>query len=266
MWKRIDAGYSYTCGLRSDDTLWCWGFNDEGQVGYDSSGARVLSPHQVKLPAVQKQTWKSFSLGFYHACGLRWNSTLWCWGWNNGLQRADADQNLTPAPTMIPGPEGTWTGVTAGGSHTCAFLYNHQASCWGSNGYGQLGVSSVSGATADLLQIDSPFDGPAGTVVAGDEHSCGLTSDRFLWCWGRNQMGQLGIATNAGDPTTPQKSPAKVGTAKWLQLSAAEESTCGIQLNRTIWCWGNNVDGRLSGTVGTGSDGPNWAPRKVPSP
>ena len=61
-YKAVSAGTSHSCGLRTDNTIVCWGNNDSGQT------------------EVPDGEYKAVSAGTYHSCGLRTDSTMICWG------------------------------------------------------------------------------------------------------------------------------------------------------------------------------------------
>ena len=78
-------------------------------------------------------------------------------------------------------------------------------------------------------------------VTAGGQTSCATHNDGTLWCWGRNNFGQLGDGT-----TTPRPTPAPVGTfVDWKQVSASGSTACGVRADSTLWCWGLNNFGQL---------------------
>ena len=110
-WKQVAAGDSYTCGIKSDDTLWCWGYNWKGQIGDNTTASR-------KVPtSVSGGTWKQVTTGDSHTCGIKPDDTLWCWGYNGYGQIGDntsGTDRLVPVSTVCGSPVGT-----AG-----AFLYN----------------------------------------------------------------------------------------------------------------------------------------------
>jgi alpha-tubulin suppressor-like RCC1 family protein len=65
-WAALTAGYDFSCGRKSDDTLWCCGDNSQGQLG-DGSGVSTLSPQQVGSEA----DWQRIAAGSDHACAIR---------------------------------------------------------------------------------------------------------------------------------------------------------------------------------------------------
>lgn len=84
----------------------------------------------------------------------------------------------------------------------------------------------------------------ATQIAAGDNHICARMSDGSVRCWGRNDLGQLGIANDAGAGTT-DKIPPVVDLAGVKQLSAAGRSTCALIDDGTVTCWGANDRGQL---------------------
>ena len=86
------------------------------------------------------------------------------------------------------------------------------------------------------------------TVVAGSTHSCGITESESLFCWGRNEQGEL------GDSATSERAlPVAVGPGlKWRTVSAGGSHSCGITTSGATYCWGSSITGQLgSDTLGT---------------
>lgn len=107
--------------------------------------------------------------------------------------------------------------------------------------------------------IDAPPPPPASwrMVDAGAAHACGLHYDKSLWCWGRNDSGQLGIGMLARD--VERTEPVQVGTALWSSVSTSADTTCGIQEDGSLWCWGRNAVGQL----GDGSMANRFEPVRI---
>jgi len=128
----ITAGGYHSCGIKTDSTLSCWGFNNAGQT---------------VTPA---GTFTQVAGGGYHSCGRKTDGTLACWGDNTYGQAAP--------------PAGTFTQVATGGIHTCGVKSDGTATCWGSNGFSQTIAPAGS-----FLQ-----------VAGGGGHNCGLKTDGTL--------------------------------------------------------------------------------------
>ena len=151
----------------------------------------------VPTPFSSATTWTSVSSADLTTCGIRSDTTLWCWGEaRSGL--GDTIPHTTPTQVTSPSTTG-WTAVSAGGVHTCAIRTGGTLWCWGTNANGQLGIGSVT-AQLSPTQVTSTSSGWTAISI-GDYYSCGLRP--ALWCWGANANGQLGVnsTTNANVPT-----------------------------------------------------------------
>lgn len=190
--------------------------------------------------------WRSVSAGAYHACGLRLDHTIWCWGYgaNGRLGVGDREDRLQPTEV---GNDTDWASLKAGGGHTCAIKMDHSLWCWGANGYGQLGTGDYQdhkspvrvGGDADWSMISVSGYIPAFGGL--QSFTCGLRLDHSLWCWGNNHNGRLGLGDNTGRTV-----PTRVGVAAdWVAVSTGSGHGCGVRLDDSLWCWGRNTSGQL---------------------
>ena len=175
-WKEVKAGYSFACGMKNDNTLWCWGDNSNGEAGADLSTNKVTAPVEVS-----GTTWREFTTGWYYACAISSDSTLWCWG-------KDYVNNYGHKPVQI-GDESDWRTLFAGAYHTCAIKTNGTLWCWGRNYSGQLGTGDKSNRALPT-QIGTDSDWISG--AAGQSHTCALKSNGQLYCWGDDEYGAVG--------------------------------------------------------------------------
>jgi alpha-tubulin suppressor-like RCC1 family protein len=244
-WTSASAGTWSGCGVRLDASLWCWGFNGQGQLGL---GDVTTRPYPVQVVGA---TWSQVSVGEVHACGVHVDGTLWCWGggWNGQLGQGDWADHTSPVPVSAGA---TFSQVASGVDHTCAIASGGTAPagslwCWGADGHGQLGDAGF----ATMLspeRIGTATDWTS--VVAGAYATCGIRADGSLWCWGAGTEGQLGIAT-----TTDQANPTQVpGT--WLRVSVGAAHACGVTTAHTLFCWGRNITGQLGDGTTTERDSP----------
>ncbi|MAQ71925.1 MAG: hypothetical protein CL565_06995 [Alphaproteobacteria bacterium] len=142
-----------------------------------------------------------------------------------------------------------WLQVSVGDGHTCGIKDDGSAWCWGSAGSGRLGNNETSGSYLNPVAVE---DGGAtwSKISAGVSHSCGIQNDGTAWCWGDNSYSRLGISSPYNQPV-----PVRVndGGVTWLDISAGDRSSCGIQADGSGWCWGaDNYSQIGDGATSTG--------------
>ena len=219
----IEPGVFYTCALGASGTAYCWGYDLWGALG----GGGIFDPTPGNgswydaRPVTGSLRFRELAVGNVYACGLDFSGAAFCWGADlpGDLLRTgqtgtgDDWQELgSRAPEAVAGGISfTSIGVNAENSihaaHTCGVAEGGALYCWGSNEYGELGVPNASARcwqdkpceTAPVLVSEGPFR----SVVLGLDHSCALTTDERLFCWGRNDAGQLGLGdtNDRSDPT-----------------------------------------------------------------
>ena len=96
-WKAVFAGEYYTAAIKTDDTLWTWGYNEYGQLGNGKRGAPERSP--VKIG----DKWKSVSLGKRHTVAIKTDNIVWSWGDNSKGQLGNGTKirKLTPKRVIL---------------------------------------------------------------------------------------------------------------------------------------------------------------------
>jgi alpha-tubulin suppressor-like RCC1 family protein len=129
-----------------------------------------------------------------HTCGLVRSGDAYCWGWNARGELGNGDRgSVVHSPGPVMGSL-RFSSIAVGGSHTCAVAGGGNAFCWGDNSTGQLGNGVVSDSVTT-----SPESVAGGhhfaTISVGGGHTCGLTGEGLLLCWGANDAGQLGDGT-----------------------------------------------------------------------
>lgn len=181
------GGGDFACAAREDDTLWCWGDNEFGNLG-NGTATDALEP--IVVPSVTKVA--AVGLGAWDSCVAHHDGTVECWGANSVGQLGDGKP--TPArsiPAPVPGLKGA-VGLALGWLHSCALLSDGTERCWGANYAGQLG----DGNDENLAQ-PTEVKGLTGAVeiAVGLDHSCAWRGQGDVMCWGSNYKGQLGDGT-----------------------------------------------------------------------
>ena len=131
----------------------------------------------------------TLAVGLQHSCGIA-AGKAYCWGSNShgqlGIGATEPSRNV---PTVVVGSE-HYDSIAAGAQHTCA-VASGRVFCWGEDSYGQLGDGRFVG-TPVLAPVAVSSDLLFTSVSAGTDHTCAITTDAALYCWGRNDSGQLG--------------------------------------------------------------------------
>lgn len=238
---QVGAGGSSTCGVTTNGNGYCWGFNNTGQLG---NGATTNSTTPVRVAG--GLSFKSVSAGSLSqfACGLTTGGAAYCWGYNDYGQLGAGTFTNSSSPLAVTGNL-TFVSLSAGGSgHACAVTAAGAAYCWGNNGTGELGVSSIPyTSTPVAVQGGLVFS----TISAGENgETCGVTTAGAGYCWGFNGDGELGNGSTA----TTNVPTAVAGGLTFQSISAGFSSTCGITTAGAAYCWGTNTYGEL-GNGGT---------------
>jgi alpha-tubulin suppressor-like RCC1 family protein len=181
-WKQVSGGGEHTCGVTQTDRVYCWGLNEQGQLGNGTTRQRLV-PFAVSGGSGFSQV----SAGGFHTCGATTAKLAWCWGsnWPGSLGDGTTTDRWTPG--AVAGLR-KFTSVSAGELHTCGVTAAGRAFCWGLNAAGQLGDGTLSNKLRPVEVLLLPG---WRQVSAGVAHSCGVSPDNRWVCWGADG-GRLG--------------------------------------------------------------------------
>ena len=201
---QIAAGWGHTCAINSDNKLFCWGYNECGQLG-DGTNTTTYTPTPVNSSGLLngKSVINVSTASYSHTCAINSDYELFCWGRNEYGQLGDGTNNYQNTPTPV-NSTGFLNGkavnsVSAGNSYTCAINSDNQLFCWGNNDNGQLGDGTITNRNIPTpVNSTGLLNGKAvNSVTAGYDHTCAINSYKELFCWGNNELGQLGDGTDA---------------------------------------------------------------------
>jgi alpha-tubulin suppressor-like RCC1 family protein len=96
-----------------------------------------------------------------------------------------------------------------------------------------------------LLAVADTAPPAFAAIFPGLVHSCALTADGQAWCWGLNQFGQVGIGRRTTGEGTEHTAVPVATTLRFRMLALGALHTCGLTSDGTVFCWGDNTDGRL---------------------
>ncbi len=243
-WLHISAGDNHACGVRSDNRLFCWGRNDNGELG-DGTTTNRYAPTEVS----GSSRWQYVAVGAEHSCGIKTDGTMHCWGVGTNGRRGDnatSATQSTPVAVVVTGsvPD-TWTSVAAGAAHTCGIGTDNTAWCWGAGGSGRRGDNTTSASSVPLaVDVTATIPDTWLSISAGDSHTCGIGTDATLWCWGSGGNGRRGDSSTASSNIPDAVTVTGSIPDTWKQVSAGGSHTCGIGANDTAWCWGLGDSGQ----------------------
>jgi len=237
----VGMGEQHTCAILDDDSLMCWGRDQDGEIGNGiEEDVAQYTPISIVIPTIRNAI--SVDGGHTNTCVLFDDGGIMCWGKDHVGQNGDGGSSST---THSPGsnvalPEGrSAIDLSVGAYHSCAVLDDFSITCWGWNAYGQIGDNTTTDAISPVL-VQLPAGAKATDVDAGDHHTCAVLENGSVNCWGWNKYKQV----SGSDWTilTPQHVD---GTNSFVHVVVAARHSCALAENGTISCWGENGNGQL---------------------
>jgi alpha-tubulin suppressor-like RCC1 family protein len=282
-WSEVVAGALTTCALSPSAGVWCWGYNQPGTAGFPPSNAGNDVPGHVSFATTDSIV--DIDLDGNRGCAITSNAKLHCWGRGGSGElgvnlRLDAidpvlavrctNEPVFCANPIEPFPSRIWSHLEVGPLVVCAKDELANTVCFGNNSGGQ-------GAFGNgLWQLDTSVSNPAKPVIvtqlqlgqtgtlalggrgrtdvggAGQDGAADLSCmllDKKISCWGDNRFGQLGNGTASQTATPTEVLPLNVSgqpAKSWKKLHANGNSTCAIDSDDDLFCWGDDGERALS--------------------
>lgn len=232
---QIALGGDHTCARRVDGTLWCWGSNQDGQLG---DGTTLDKHTPVQITALGSAV-AEVRAGEHFTCARKLDGTVWCWGWNVAGQLGDGTTEDKHSPVQVKSL-GDTDAIALGVHHACARKAQGTLWCWGQNLSGQVGdgTNTNKGTPVQVSALGTSV----AEVSLGALHSCARRTDGTLWCWGANGEGQLGDGTSV-DSMVPV--PVTAFATSCAEVSLGGDHSCARRTGGSLWCWGWNLRGQL---------------------
>lgn len=247
----LGVGQWHSCARVRGDGIRCWG----GNMGAHAAAANTQVPTRIEgFDDVRR-----FALGV-DTCALTSARAMHCFG--NALmytyRRPDRYEDRYRHYTLralrdLDALALGWSSTGAGDDVACATARGGALWCWG-RGYDG-GHDRVNGGSSDRM-VPLNFAGirDAVSVAVASDHICAIRGGAKLWCWGRNDHGQVGDGS-----TVERAMPVEVSSrGQVVAVAVAEGHTCAQTRDGALWCWGLNDHGQLGD--GTTED------RHVPTP
>lgn len=239
----ITVGGRHTCAVSTDNVLYCWGYNGDGQLGLGAAAEGSGPVYSLPQPSAVTGalTFAGVNTSGYHTCGWTLSLNPYCWGKNVDGRVGDGGTEQVDEPVHVEGSS-VFRQLAAGGTHSCGITSADRLFCWGNGRDGQVGTGGTyPGPAAVLAPVEVDGAMRWSQASAGNLHTCAVANTGITYCWGVNLKGQLGNASN-----TDQFSPAMVdGGLTFVRVAAGGEHTCALEADGTAWCWGDNTYGQL---------------------
>jgi len=265
----IDPGSSGACAI-AVGKVYCWGDNSYGQLGTNNPDPSVVASPTAVGGALTGKRATAVGVGAVFACAIA-DGQVYCWGSN---QYGQIGSNA--ATMSYPSPQAVYTGgalkgkvvssLSVGLSHVCV-IADGQVYCWGGNARGELGADLPDPAyyAPVAVKTDGVLKGTTVTsVAAAGNHTCAVAAGK-VYCWGRNDFGQLGANTDVAQSPVPV-AVSTAGVLKGLTVSSISAggggNTCVLAMTsglRRAYCWGLNYYGGL----GDGTNADSFVPVAV---
>lgn len=228
-WAFVATGPWSTAAIKTNGTLWVWGYNNWGELGL---GDMISRSSPVQVGALSD--WSKVSIGESFMLAVKTDFTLWSWGGstNYGVLGNGTSSAKRSSPLQV-GSMNNWSNVFCGARSSCAIKTDGTLWTWGAGATNQLGTGSLSTVSSPVqLGTDTGWT----MASKGTLHGLAIKSGT-LWSWGYNGDGQLGISV-----TQNRSTPVQVGTeTDWTWISGAEADTIGIRSDGSIWHWGSST-------------------------
>jgi alpha-tubulin suppressor-like RCC1 family protein len=246
-WNQVSCGQWHTAAIKTDGTLWTWGRNSYGQLGYTISVHNQSSPVQTISGGTN---WKQVSCGGNYTAAVKTDGTLWLWGLNQAGQIGDNSVTNRSSPVQTVTGGTNWSQVSCGFFHTVALKNDGSLWAWGVGNYGNIGDNAAVHRSSPIQTIS--FGNNWKQIAAGQTYTVAIKTDGTLWSWGNGFYGQIGNNT-----INNYSSPVQTITAgvNWKQAEA-DVYTGAIKTDGTLWMWGRNQFGQLGDNSVTGRSSP----------
>ncbi len=262
--ESIFAGDDHNCAITASRELFCWGYNNRGQLGQPSSTENLVSNGRLVIAHGEKVAIENVvdaGLGTAHTCVVTATGFVYCWGTNFNGQLAQGwrvDKSSTP---LLVGSLTNIRKIDSSGNSICVSDVNKIMQCWGSGESGQLGNLDTVDFAVPTNKLSSLATYAVEEFSAGVRSTCAEFSKSLVSCWGSTTFAQVGGLNVVGTQLNPFTNVPYTGTDT-LKLSSGSDFSC--TLTGTVWCWGRNNLGQLgrmtSGVFGLAAqiNNPSW--------
>ena len=257
--QSITSKREQSCALTTNGNVKCWGGSSDDPLllgnGVEDNSSTPVDVHTSFTNTSPLSGIAAISTGGWHTCVLATDDNVKCWGWGFYGVLGDGSTDDRPTPVNVHtssadnSPLGSIAAISSGGWLTCALTTNGNVKCWGNGRLGN-GETNSSPTPVDVhtsFADNSPLSGIAA-ISTGGHHTCALTTNGNVKCWGYGNNGRLGNDANF-DELTPVDVHTNFADNSPLSgiaaISANVEHTCALTTGGNVKCWGRGSYGKL---------------------
>jgi alpha-tubulin suppressor-like RCC1 family protein len=217
-WSYVGAGRYHSLAVKTDGTLWGWGYNGQLQLGQSNNTDRS-SPVQIGTDT----NWSSAYGGNTESYALKSDGTVYGWGQDQSTGK------LGMSRAYFSSIDGQWKQSSGALSFTVAIKNDGTLWGWGQNNIYQLGIGTT-GNRSSPVQVGTDTNWAYVSAAKGGQYCMAIKTDGTLWGWGNNGSGNIGDGT-----TTTRSIPVQIGTdTNWKSVSVYSSHTLALKNDGTI--------------------------------
>lgn len=254
--RAIAAADESVCAITAAGATYCWGRNDKGQLGIGNT----ITPQTTPKLLNHGHNYVKIAAKAHSFCGITATGKTFCWGSDehgqlgNGAESGDKSFPQAVDMSQVTG-EARFTNMLAGGWSSCGLTSQGDVYCGGAYSDSILGYGGALTGPASR-PVPVPTMQKFTALTNGYDHQCGLNAEGRAFCWGLNDLGQLGDASTSVKEVFPRAVSLQNGAA-FIQIAAGNGSSCGLVGDGTVYCWGSDEFGQLG-------DGEPYENKNVP--
>jgi alpha-tubulin suppressor-like RCC1 family protein len=239
MHKSSNGTTSNVSAVKTDGTLWSWGYNGQGVLGNNKSNpgtnASVSSPIQIGSDT----TWNNVVSNNLATFATKTDGTAWAWGSNGRGQLGQNNETQYSSPVQV-GSGTDWDTLNVGYDVVFGIKTDGTMWGWGRGDDGGLGINIGAGSQSYSSPVQIPGTTWKEVCPVHSDAAIALKTNGTLWAWGLNGKGNLGQ-----NNTTGYSSPVQIPGTTWALISSADRGALATKTDGTLWGWGHQYVGYL---------------------
>jgi len=233
---QVDMNMATACGVTADGAAYCWGSNQELQLGgpgpFQRCSGDDCSDTPLRVTGIPEAA--AVTVGARHACALARSGEAWCWGRGTYGELGQGVAEDSVRPVQVQTAQRFMQ--LSSGAFTCGLVAAGEVYCWGAGS--SAGVGSGSGGNA-LLPVRIASNLAFRQVAVGDYSACAVSDHGALYCWGANVEGQLGTG-DTSSVAVPSLVAGELNGRTVSQVDLAGDHACALA-EGSAYCWGRKI-------------------------